>query len=47
MRIFLFFFLILVLASCANTKKSEIEKSNEKTKEIPMNIKMETIIKIN
>ena len=47
MRIFLFFFLILIQTSCVNTKKSEIEKKNERKEEIPMNVTMETIININ
>ena len=47
MRIFLLFFLILSLTSCANTNKSEIEKKNERKEEIPMNVTMETTININ
>ena len=47
MRILLFFFLILSLTSCANTKKVKLKKKNERKEEIPMNVTMETTININ
>tara|TARA_B100000963_G_C22114890_1_gene446487 strand:+ start:303 stop:446 length:144 start_codon:yes stop_codon:yes gene_type:complete len=47
MRLFLFLFLIIILTSCGNIKKSKHGISNEKQKEIPMNVTMETTIKIN
>ena len=47
MRLFLFLSLIIILTSCGNTKKPKHGTNNEKQKEIPMNVTMETTIKIN